>query len=170
MAYHLHTEKSITDTERELDETFSKWGVKDYSVEYNVPRAKHRNVTLTAAERGVTVRWMPASGGQEVVLSNAGQADVASNLRVLYLGIESIRLNERRGIDPTLMKSAYLQLDAPAPEWAQVLGVAPTATREEIQAAYRSAAQQAHPDKGGSDAEMAALNRARDAALSAVSR
>lgn len=170
MGYHLHTEKSIYDTERELDETFSRWGVKDYAVEYNVPRAKLRTTTLTPSERGVTVRWLPARGGAEVVLSYAGQSDVASNLRVLYLGIESIRLNERRGIDPTLMKSAYLQLDAPGPEWAAVLGVPSTATRDEIQAAYRAAAKTAHPDAGGSDAAMAALNRARDEALAAVPR
>ncbi|MFA7250480.1 MAG: DnaJ domain-containing protein [Dehalococcoidia bacterium] len=170
MGYHLHTDKSIYDTERDLEETFMKWGVTDYAVEFNVPRSRLRNVTLTATERGVTVRWMPASGGREVVLSHAGQLDVASNLRVLYLGIESIRMNERRGIDPTLMKSAYLQLDVPSTGWPAVLGVSQSASRDEIQAAYRAAAKTAHPDAGGSDAAMAALNRARDEALAAVPR
>jgi curved DNA-binding protein CbpA len=41
-----------------------------------------------------------------------------------------------------------------------VLGVAPTATPEEVTSAYRSLAQAEHPDKGGSTDRMAAINRA----------
>jgi len=43
-----------------------------------------------------------------------------------------------------------------------VLGVAPSATREAIRAAYRSLARRHHPDLGGDAARMAALNEAWD--------
>ena len=41
-----------------------------------------------------------------------------------------------------------------------ILGVEKTATQPEIKRAYRSTARKAHPDLGGSQAEMAELNRA----------
>ena len=40
--------------------------------------------------------------------------------------------------------------------------------RPEIEAHYRERAQRAHPDKGGSDADMAALNQARIDALASL--
>lgn len=49
--------------------------------------------------------------------------------------------------------------------WFEVLGVSITATRSEINAAYRRLATQHHPDKGGSTEVMAAINAARDEGL-----
>ncbi len=45
------------------------------------------------------------------------------------------------------------------------LGVGVSATRREIERAYRAQMKRAHPDHGGSDARAAALNAARDALL-----
>ena len=42
----------------------------------------------------------------------------------------------------------------------EILGVAPTATQEEIQTAYRHLALQVHPDKGGSSALFGLINDA----------
>ncbi len=44
----------------------------------------------------------------------------------------------------------------------ETLGVQPNATVDEIKANYRRAAARSHPDKGGSDADMAKINRAYD--------
>lgn len=49
-----------------------------------------------------------------------------------------------------------------------VLGVAPNAPRDVIEAAYRALARKAHPDAGGSTARMAELSAARDAMLQAL--
>lgn len=49
--------------------------------------------------------------------------------------------------------------------WSIVLGVSQFATDAEINSAYRKLARSAHPDAGGTDASMAKLNAARDAAL-----
>lgn len=51
---------------------------------------------------------------------------------------------------------------------ARLLQVSPTASAEEIRAAYRRLAAEMHPDRGGSDARLAALNAARDALLAQI--
>ena len=50
-------------------------------------------------------------------------------------------------------------------EARSILGVAPDASRAEIQAAYARLIQVAHPDKGGTDGLAAQLNAARDRLL-----
>ena len=48
----------------------------------------------------------------------------------------------------------------------RLLQVSPAASPEEIRTAYRRLATEMHPDRGGSDARLAALNAARDLLLS----
>lgn len=50
-------------------------------------------------------------------------------------------------------------------EARDILGVSPTATREEIQAAYARLIRAVHPDAGGSSGLAARLNAARDTLL-----
>lgn len=168
-AYKVHNPPTVHQTEQELHWCLEKWGVRDYSVDYNVPRAKFGNRLLSRPERAVTVRWIPPGSRSEIVVSSDDQDSIAANLRKLYLGIEAMRLNERRGLTD-VMRSAYMQLPAPAAGHWAVLGVAPGSSLEEIERAYRQVAQVAHPDRGGSDEEMAALNQARIAARAEVSR
>ena len=52
----------------------------------------------------------------------------------------------------------------------ETLGVDRAATLDDIRKAYRSKAQQAHPDKGGNVDDMQALNEARDTLLDADAR
>ena len=46
-----------------------------------------------------------------------------------------------------------------------ILGLRPGASREDVQAKFRTLAKDRHPDAGGSDEEFQALQRARDEAL-----
>lgn len=48
----------------------------------------------------------------------------------------------------------------------RLLRVSPAAGHDEIRAAYRRLAAEMHPDRGGSDARLAALTEARDLLLS----
>jgi preprotein translocase subunit Sec63 len=50
-------------------------------------------------------------------------------------------------------------------EWWDVLGVSRTATKDEINKAFKRKARQAHPDVGGSDDEMKEINQAREEGL-----
>lgn len=51
-----------------------------------------------------------------------------------------------------------------------VLGLAPGASSADVQAARRQLAKRAHPDAGGSAADMQAVNAAADAALAELAR
>lgn len=164
MAYVLHSRVSSYHTEGDLAETFEKWGVTEWEARYNVMRSRHGNLNLSRVERQATVRWVDPRTKREVTLVMDRQRTVNDNIRVLYLAIEAIRLNEKRGIDETV-RAAYLQLAPASDHWTNVLDLPATATRDQIVAAYRSLAKKAHPDVGGTEEEMAALNAARDAAL-----
>lgn len=89
-----------------------------------------------------------------------------ANLQAIHHIIEARRVELRHG-NLQLVHASFSGFRVlPGPQhWSDVLGVRPTATPDEIRAAYRERAMKAHPDQGGSDAEMAALNRARDEAL-----
>lgn len=50
----------------------------------------------------------------------------------------------------------------------RLLGVPAGTTREEVRAAYRRLAADMHPDRGGSDARLAALTEARDRILATL--
>ena len=50
----------------------------------------------------------------------------------------------------------------------RLLGVPAVSTREEVRAAYRRLAAEMHPDRGGSDAHLAALTEARDRILATL--
>ncbi len=53
--------------------------------------------------------------------------------------------------------------DQNIPDPFQILGVEPTASKDEVDKAYRSKAKEAHPDKGGSDEQMILVNAAYEA-------
>lgn len=92
------------------------------------------------------------------------------NMRSIALAIDALRQLERHG-GGVMMKRAFAGFTAlPAPgtvPWWSTLQVPQTASRAEIEAAFRRLARERHPDQGGSDAMMADLNAARAAALKA---
>ncbi len=102
--------------------------------------------------------------GVDVVLACDQYADLHDNIRAIGKTIEAMRGIERWGASDMLDRAftGFAALAAPE-QWWQVLGVTPTATQDEIDAAWREKMKGAHPDKpGGSDAAAARLNKARD--------
>jgi len=167
--YKLHTNKTWSDSERELRETFQKWGVHRFAIEPNTQSRNLNSKYLIGTERAVTVRYWKAARGEperEVVLSLDTQESPALNLRALGLCLEEMRMLDVRGIGE-VAASAYMQLAAPKTERDpyEVLGLRPGADAVLVNAAYAALAKQAHPDKGGTDVAMAELNAARDALL-----
>ncbi len=91
------------------------------------------------------------------------------NMRSLTLAIDAMRQLDRHG-GGVMMERAFAGFQALPPPgatpWWDVLGLAQTARRAEIDAAYRRLAAERHPDRpGGSHDMMADLNRARTEAL-----
>lgn len=168
MAYRITTQKSWESTEQELGWCFEKWKVRDWEIQKNVMGSRVHTRIGDRTERAVSVRYI--KDGRTVTLTVDSQERPVDNLRALYLCLEDMRMLEVRGLADTV-QSAYRQLAAPASDRDphEVLGIRPGATRELIDAAYRTAAKSAHPDAGGSDEAMAEINAARERLLAGVS-
>lgn len=168
--YSLSTKKTWDETIRELAETFDKWGVRQWRTDPQRPPLRS-NQYHGLAERTVTLHY--AIKGREVVLTSSKQGTARDNLRVLYLVVEALRMNERRGLAETTAE-AYRQTypALPAPGQASALGPVSSsdpyavlwlrsgAPREVAEAAYRALAKTHHPDAGG---DRAAWDRIQQA-------
>lgn len=165
--YHLTTDKTWDETIKDLAETFRKWGIVRWLVEPTRP-ARARNQYHDQQQRSVLVRY--TKDGQETVLTMAKQDRAHDNLRVLYLAIEALRLNEARGI-AEVVASAYAQLPPPgqtphalpANDPYAVIGVDRHDSLEGIERVWKARLWEAHPDHGGSQEKTAGLNAAMDA-------
>ena len=100
--------------------------------------------------------------GEAHVLACDRWDSIADNVAAIAAHIEALRGQERWGVAD--MKQAFAgHVALPAPEqWWQILGIPKTATRMEIDRAWREKMNDAHPDRGGSNAAAARLNLARD--------
>ena len=156
-SYTIKTTASWSRTQSDLAREFKLWGVTEWDTNY--PRgARLEGMNQTEKDKTVTLTYL--KNGKTISLSMAKQARAVDNLRVLYLAVESMRMNEKRGIGEVI-ESAYLQLAAPEMfNPYQVLQVYPGSPLEVCEAAYRHLAKSAHPDKGGSAEIMQKLNRA----------
>ena len=96
---------------------------------------------------------------------------VEDNLRSIGLAISAIRAIERHS-GSYMMELAFSGFAAlpppPSNDWRSVLGLRQRPSKEDIERAYREKAKRAHPDTGGTTAEMQRLTDARDAGLREV--
>jgi hypothetical protein len=156
--YQLSTKISWSATMDQLEQEFARWGVTDWEVNY--PRGATRSLgPQSAADRTVHLTYSRLGHTVNLVMGNQQRA--VDNLRVLYLAIEAMRLNERRGIGD-IVASASAQLAAPRDQDSPytILGIPDGATLSVAEAAYRAKARQGHPDAGGSAEQMKRLNSA----------
>ncbi len=160
--YSLSTKVSWGQSYREIADEFRLWGVDEWEI--SQPRgARFQGWNQTEEDRTVDLRYK--KNGREVVLSMGNQSRAVDNIRVLYLAINSMRLNEKRGISEVLQQ-AYKQLAAP--EGAinidpyKELGVMKGGDLEVYESVYRTMARKYHPDNkpDGSAERMERLNQA----------
>jgi len=121
--------------------------------------------TIKGGDPGVAV-WFTWDGLQ-VAIPVDRYSTPAANLQAIHHILEARRVELRHGTLALVRASfdGFRALPAPKSPW-DILGLKPGASREAIQAAYRDKASAAHPDRaGGSNAAMAEINAARDAAL-----
>lgn len=112
--------------------------------------------------------------GKQMVFACDRWDRVKDNMRAISKTIEAMRGIERWGASDMLERafSAFVALPAPGAKrpWRDVLGFhgVQMPTKAAIDTAWRERARKAHPDAGGSDAEMAELNAARTEALKEI--
>lgn len=144
MSYIVRTKASWAQTQNELEELFAKWGVEEWTTNY--PKGA-RSVAWSQSipDRTVTITFV--KNGKTVNLSMDKQQRAIDNLRVIYLALEAMRMNEKRGLTEVL-QSAYMQLDAPKTKRDpyEVLGTVHGVSLEVAEAVYRTMARKYHPD------------------------
>jgi hypothetical protein len=148
-------------TMNDLKYTFDKWRIKDWSV---IPSRIESRKTWYANrdETRVTVRFVKDGAEQRFSLDTQDRPQ--DNLRALYLGLESMRMNEVRGIGE-VVREMYAALPAPKKQRDpfEVLGVSPAAAIQDIEDMYRLKAKRLHPDAGGDPDAFKELTAAYEA-------
>lgn len=123
---------------------------------------KPRSNQAPPADPGVCVYFQMK--GKPYAMACDTYTEVAQNIAAIANHIEATRRIERYGVATAAETlQAFQALPSPPSCW-EILGVTPGAGEAAIDAAYRAKARRAHPDSGGTTAQMASLNAARDAA------
>lgn len=126
------------------------------------------NVTLGVvkpADPGVAV-WF-SWDGMQVCIPVDRYSTIEANLQAIHHIVEARRVELRHGTLSLVRASlqGFLALPmAPGHDWWDVLECRRDVSLEVIRKQYRRLASEAHPDKGGSDARMAVVNAAWEAA------
>jgi len=108
--------------------------------------------------------------GQQYIIVADRYVEPWQNLCGIAEYIKAIRAQERNGIftaDEMFASFAALP-SARSRHWSEVLMVPKSATREQIDRAYRELVRKLHPDVGGDHEEMVLLNVAYDQAKAEV--
>lgn len=162
---------TIRDGIRRVIDELERMGVKpdDVVISHNVKPHIMDSQGSNVSDPGVAVYWKKR-GVPDRVLAVDRYFTVADNLAALAATLDAMRAIERHGGAVVMDRAfeGFTALPSPAASrtWFNVLGVSQSASRAEIEAAYREKAKTAHPDAGGSTEAMTALNAARAAALS----
>lgn len=140
-----------------------RWRMRELTLSTNFElRADGRPRRDRGTPSGPDVAFFFELDGKPHLLACDRYDTIPGNIAAIAAHIEALRGQERWGV-ATLHEAFAGHVALPAPEqWWQVLGVGMQATAAEINEAYRKKARTAHPDAGGSAAEMARLNAARD--------
>lgn len=161
---------AIQRLQRELDAIRARYAVVSSNLEVRLdglPRSGQRDPD----DPGVAVYFQ--LDGRPHCMPCDTYKRVADNLAAIAAHIEATRAIERHGVATVgEMFAGFVALPSPDMQrpWRDVFEMrdAGQVTAAQVRAAYTRLARERHPDTGGSDAMMAELNVARDAALREV--
>lgn len=172
VSYSLSTKKTWDQTLDDIQESFRKAGIRVWSVTPTRP-ARTKVQYHSEQERTVSLTFT-AKNGRQVTLTTSKQPRAHDNLRVLFLVVEALRLNELRGFAQEMAEAyrqSYPALPGPGVSSANArlsatptpydrLHLQPSAPIEVCEAAYRALSKLYHPDVTGSAFTQQSLNRA----------
>jgi hypothetical protein len=164
-ARSLNVEQATKRLEVELDRLKAKAPTLSTNVSLNlrgIPRGDER-----PSDPGVAVYF--SFRGKATVFACDRYTTVAGNIAAIAAHVEALRRIERYGVgNMEQALGGYKALPADtAANWRAVFGFSADSspTLDQVDRAYKTAAKTKHPDRGGTDIEMAHINRARDYAL-----
>lgn len=138
----LNSDKTAAQTMHDMRELVTAWtrdAGSDVIGAWDVPHPAQ------IGGRDATIRIQLR--GKDVVVRAYELPTYALNLRACYLALESMRLNERRGIGD-VVREAYAQIAAPVAKRDpyDMLGVLRSMELEDIEAVWKRALHRVHPD------------------------
>jgi hypothetical protein len=165
---------TLPKAEREIEYEMGRWRARGYIVSMS-PRHRAKLV-----DPGIALWWNQPIAGKPVaelrVLACDTYEGIEDNAHAIALTLTGLRAFERYGTytREQAIEGARLALPPPTrvdgPPWWEVLGVEASWPLEAIEALWRSKAEKAHPDRGGSHDEIARLNAAMDEARQELRR
>lgn len=170
MAYTVTTKKTWSRILDDIEDQLSRWGgVTSWRVDAILAPRSSAKQNQTPQERTVTLRW--TRRGEEYRIMMGRQSRAVDNLLVIWLILETLRLNEARGYAEqiaTVYRQEFPALPAPGQATAPAASTGPyallhvrnNAPIEVCEAAYRALSKLFHPDVTGSTATQQTLNEA----------
>lgn len=159
--------KSWTELLSNINSTFRKWKIVDsYLVE---PRKapKQRNQYHSPSDRFIKITF--TAKGKKVFLTCSSELIAHDNLELLALALESMRMNDVRGITQYVVLGYAQMYPGRQPEAQKkvdendpyvVLGVGEHYSLPVIETIWKARLRVEHPDTGGSEAVAKKLNAA----------
>lgn len=167
---HPKFNATIFAAERQVYRELELMGATQVVVTCNADRNRDGSIAARQTpidDTGVAVHFR--MGQDARVLSCDRWQRLEHNLRAIALMVNAIRGIERWGgrqmVDRTF--AGLTALPSGGHPWHEVLGVAPTASRTEIEAAYKRLAKALHPDAGGTQEAFVQLQTAYQEARAA---
>lgn len=170
MPYSVTTEKTWARIVDDIEESFRKWGnvAPGWRVDTLLAPRSATKQNQTPEERTITLSWTRNRKAFSITMGRQWRA--VDNLLVIWLILETLRLNDARGYAQHIAevyRTEFPALPAPGQSTQDVtaspyslLCVLPNAPLAVCEAAYRALAKEAHADAGGSDQRMRLLNTA----------
>ena len=148
-AFHVSLDTATARLLRQLGLLGARYPSLATNVRFNADGTRDRTTrgSEEQADPGAVVRFLLAGRDYELACDKWDR--VGANVAAIAAHIDALRGQERWGVaDLATAFAGHVALPAPDPWW-DVLGIARTATRAQVDAAYRHAARFAHPDAGG---------------------
>ncbi|MFC3476300.1 J domain-containing protein [Halobacterium litoreum] len=151
----------------------SNWKVSTGSGGAHTKRSGLPKHSANPSDPGVVLRW--TKDGEQFAVACDAYAKLRDNLRSVYLWVHETRMRSQRPVETGESEFAAARLPpadedseavvAAAEPAHEVLEVAPDADDGVVKAAYREKLKDAHPDQGGSSAEVHRIRNAKEAML-----